>query len=318
MKYFLVTICMLASSLLTQPAFCQFGTPDPGKEERLGREIVQRWKVGTKLSAIGGVVQGLTITIPVPTNWDEQTVKIVEEDFTRNVLNVSYRDLRDGVRQMVVRVPRVQPGKEVQALVTFEVTTREVLAPKETSIYLVPKRLTRDVSKHLATSPYINSRHSTIRNKATELAKQDGTARERVEATYDWVRENIEYQNLALKGAVETLRDKKGGGEDLVNLFVALCRANKIPARIVWVQGHYYAEFYLQDEEGEGFWFPCQVAGNRDFGGVSDVRPILQKGDNIQVPEKKERVRFVPELVKGKASRGRPRVTFVRELLPNE
>ena len=39
---------------------------------------------------------------------------------------------------------------------------------------------------------------------------------------------------------------------------------------------------------------------------------ILQKGDNIEVPELKEPQRFVAEFVKGK---GRPQVSFVRQVM---
>ena len=48
------------------------------------------------------------------------------------------------------------------------------------------------------------------------------------------------------------------------------------------------------------------------------MRPILQKGDNFKVPEKKERQRYVAEFLRGNNRRGggRPVVTFVREALP--
>ena len=40
--------------------------------------------------------------------------------------------------------------------------------------------------------------------------------------------------------------------DDLVGLFVAMCRSLKIPARMVWVPDYSYAEFYLEDAEGKG------------------------------------------------------------------
>jgi hypothetical protein len=78
-----------------------------------------------------------------------------------------------------------------------------------------------------------------------------------------------------------------------------------------------YAEFYLMDDQGVGRWYPCQVAGPRDFGGLSDNRLILQKGENITVPEERGAQRFVPEFLRGKGP-GSPRVEFVRKLLPAE
>jgi hypothetical protein len=48
---------------------------------------------------------------------------------------------------------------------------------------------------------------------------------------------------------------------------------------------------------------------------MPELRPILQKGDNFMVPEKKGPQRYVAEFLKGStlAGGGRPEVTFVRE-----
>ena len=90
--------------------------------------------------------------------------------------------------------------------------------------------------------------------------------------------------------------------------------ANAIPARTVWVPGHCYPEFYLVDEQGTGYWFPCQAAGARDFGGIGEHRPILQKGDNFTDPDRPSRkLRYVSEFVTGKG--GRPQVQFIREAI---
>ena len=285
---------------------------------QLGDPVVQRWQVGAVVQAPNGPVRNLLITIPIPTDWPEQTVKVLEEEISPNVGQVGYRVVADGVKQMLVGIPAVPPGGEVHAVLTFEITTYQVLPPDDTSGLVVPRNPPRDVRRHLGISPFINSRHRAIRRKVTEVVADQESAWDQVEAIYDWVRENIETNNEPLKGANQTLDDSAGSGEDLVNLFVAMCRAHRVPARIVWVQGHYYPEFYLQDADGEGHWFPCQVAGNREFGGITEVRPILQRGDNIKVPEKKEPYRYVPELVKGAAGGGRPSVKFVRELLPTE
>jgi hypothetical protein len=48
------------------------------------------------------------------------------------------------------------------------------------------------------------------------------------------------------------------------------------------------------------------------FGTVSNDGMILQKGDSIEVPEKKEPQRFIAEFVKGK---GRPQVSFMRQVV---
>ncbi len=89
-----------------------------------------------------------------------------------------------------------------------------------------------------------------------------------------------------------------------------------VPARTVWVYGHCYAEFYLEDDHGQGRWFPCQLVGDRAYGEMADTRLILHKGDNFRVPEHQGRQRFVAEFLHGKGGGGQPQVNFVRQLLP--
>src|SRR6187397_2843637 len=101
-------------------------------------------------------------------------------------------------------------------------------------------------------------------------------------------------------------------------LFIALCRANKIPARMVWVEGHAYPEFYLEEADGKGFWYPCESAGAHAFGGMPLARTILQKGDNFKVPERKERLRYASDYLIGvPASRdsGQPTCNFLHQEL---
>jgi hypothetical protein len=95
-----------------------------------------------------------------------------------------------------------------------------------------------------------------------------------------------------------------------------MCRAEGIPARTVWVEGHCYPEFYLVDAKGNGWWFPCQAAGTRAFGGMPDQLPILQKGDAFRDPDRPGKsLRYVSEFVRGSAVEGggSPKVTWIRE-----
>ena len=314
-------LCIIVVGIAFSPinAFAQFEKDKAqGKGIRFGKEVVQRWRVGVKVNANAGSVKGVFITIPIPTEWPEQGVKSSDEDFTKNVNRTKYRFLDGGVKQMLVSVPSVRTGDEARSIVTLEVSSRVILPPKDTSIFVIPKKSPRAILKYLGASPYINCRHSSIRNQAKEIIKDIEGGWKKAEAIYDFTRHKIELgdDNEKLQGALDTLREKKGKGEDKVNLFVALCRAAKIPSRIVWVEGGFYGEVYLNDDDGKGHWLPADVIGNSTFGSIANPKPILQKGDNIKVPEYKERLRYVPELVKGKKGGGKPSVTFVRELLP--
>jgi hypothetical protein len=86
---------------------------------------------------------------------------------------------------------------------------------------------------------------------------------------------------------------------------------------MVWVDGHQYAEFYLEDADGAGHWYPVQSAGTRAFGEMPTPKVILQKGDNFRVPERRrERLRYASDYTLLLAEpRFKPKVQYIREQL---
>jgi hypothetical protein len=315
-----VRLLLLAAvaALLTNTATAQFVEAPSDKGPKLDRQSTVRIKVGVVVKANGGLLHHIVATAPVPTDWPEQRVSIAKEDVSSAVKSVTYRNITGGggLKQMVVEIPQLPPGVEAHALVTFELARSTLAAPSDTSIFKVPKKVDRGLSLDLGPSPYIESRHPKIVSAAKEAVADKDTDWQKVEAIYDWVREHVTYSSGELKGAARALYEKKGDTDELTSLFIAMCRANKIPARTVFVPGHCYAEFYLLDDDGEGHWFPCQPAGARSFGAIDEVRPILQKGDNFKNPENpKERQRFVTEYFTAAGRGGKPDVKFFSELV---
>jgi hypothetical protein len=310
------TIATSPSTTSSAPASsglsANFGNVVPGATSDDGREETTYWRVGMRISADAGNCLNLLGTIPVPRQWHDQQVRIVEEDISPNIPRVAYRTIDEGADQMVIAIPGLRRGEKAHALVTFEVKRKAGVVPADTTQFVLPTKMPRQVRFYLGASPYIETRHPKIKQLAKELDHPELTAWEQVEKIYDEVRERVEYRNGELKGAVAALQDGNGDCEELTSLFIAVCRAKGIPARTVWVPDHCYPEFYLEDHDGEGHWFPCQAAGTRAFGYMPDPRPILQKGDNFKVPEKKDRQRYVAEFFTGKKSP--PTVNFVREL----
>jgi transglutaminase-like putative cysteine protease len=140
----------------------------------------------------------------------------------------------------------------------------------------------------------------------------------RVEALYDYTQKHISYEAGAPdKSALDTLQDGKADCHGLAALFVAMCRTNKVPARMVWVDGHQYAEFCLVDEHNKPHWYPVQSAGARAFGEMPVPKLILQKGDKFVVPERRrEQMRYASDFTTLKATAGnKPSVKYVREQL---
>jgi hypothetical protein len=304
-------------SVAATPAFAQFEAAKQDGGPRIDKTLVQKLKIGIEVTAEGGPCRGIHATLPIPGEWPEQKVRIGEEKTTPSVRKLQYRKLAMGVEQMIVDIPYLRAGEKASAMVIFEVERSSLLPPENTSIYKIPTRLDRQLSIYLGSSPYIETWHPQIVRLARE-AGADKEGWEKVEAIYDLTREKVEYKAGELKGAARALADGTGDCEELTSLFIALCRNNHIPARMVWVHEHCYPEFYLTDDSGKGYWFPCQAAGTRSFGGIPEHRPILQKGDNFRDPDRpREPLRYVSEFVKGAASKGggKPRVEFVREIV---
>jgi len=315
MKYNGILACVVVA-WFAGPANAQFVKDDPNGPQ-VGQTAVQQIRIGMTIKATGGPCFGVLGTVPVPMDWPEQRVRIVEEDITPGVKTM-YRMVGGTAKQLVVNVPRIRANEEARAIITFEVTRSTLTPPEDTAGFEIPtsRQLERDQRIFLGQSPYIESRHRTITSNAREIVGQQETAWDKVEALYDWSRDKVSYQEGSLKGALKALQDGTGDCEDISSLFIALCRAEDIPARTVWVHGHCYPEFLLVDAEGEGHWFPCQAAGTRSFGGIPEQRPILQKGDNFRTLERpKEVLRYVSPFLTVKAVDGvsAPSYRFIRE-----
>jgi len=281
---------------------------------KLGSVHTQQLKVGLVVSAGQKACKGILCTTPVPIEWPEQQVKVMDEEVTAHIGNISYRMVGGTVRQMVVEIPHLAKGEEARAIITFEITRHQLIAPDDTSMLKLPEKPSRQLKAFLGVSPGTETRAAKIKALSKEVGADAESDWERVEAYYDWVRENIEYKNGDFRGAMQALKDGYGDCEEMTALFCALCRAGGIPARTVWVPGHCYPEFYLEDEEGIGYWFPCQAAGARAFGGIPELRPIFQKGDNFITAERpREKMRYVSEFLTGVG--GAPKYHFIREVL---
>jgi transglutaminase-like putative cysteine protease len=307
---------MMMLSAARAEAQQQFGEPET-KGPRLGPMQTQLLAVGMIVAAEGGPCQGIIASASVPTDWPEQQVAEASRDISPSVRDVEYRNV-GSVRQMAVSMPFIAAGDQCKAVVVYEVKRYALLPPADTSIFVLPntKKLKLDQRVFLAPSPHIEPTNARIKALAKETFKTKESAWEKVEALYDYVRAHVEFVSGPLKTTMQTLKEGKGDSEELSSLFVAFCRACDVPARLVFLAcpGHCYAEFYLEDGDGKGYWLPCRPAGNREFGGMNEFRPIIQKGDSFTLPDRpRERLRFVNEHLTGAG--GRPNVKFIRELV---
>ncbi len=123
---------------------------------------------------------------------------------------------------------------------------------------------------------YIEKDHRQIQQIADDI--EGDTEIDIVKNIYDYVLDNMEYKSLGRKnfGAVKAVQLGKGDCTEYSDLFVALCRARNIPARVMsgYTAGfapastrHNWAEVYLQ----EYGWVPFDPSNG-------DVRNTLIRG----------------------------------------
>lgn len=252
------------------------------------------WEIGLEITAHENC-SNLRALFPVPLDWPEQTVAIVGEDSTANVTRTELGRDENGARRMSLWIAGLAAGEQAHVLLRLEITRRPQNVPGDTASLVFAKKPPREVKAWLVPSPQIESRSRVIRDLADSLPIDASLpAWSQVELIYDWVRDNIRYEFAAQnRSCLECLESRKGDCGEMTGLFVALCRARGIPARSVWIPDHAYPEFYLEDAAGNGHWFPCQVAGSRDFGGLAESRPALQKGDRYRLPGQRDESRFL-------------------------
>ena len=323
----IITLLLVASTVIAVPPKRQLpkssadkaADDDPASAPKYGTPTTTRFRVGAEITATNGACRGIVAMVTVPLECAEQKVTIIDEDFSPEIGEVTYRELAGGeVRQMLISVPRLNNGVTAHAIVTCEVSTSPVLPPEKTDELKIPKKIPSRLKIFTLPSPFIEIRHPQILalNKevmgSVETAANDWT---KIEAIYDAVLKKIDYVEGPDKGAAEALKDRQADCQGRSAVFIALCRVNKIPARMVWVNGHCYPEFYLEHVEGAGHWYPCESAGSRAFGEMPLCRTILQKGDNFRVPERKEKLRYASDFMIGLPTPGggKPKTKYIRE-----
>jgi len=269
------------------------------------RPVESVWEFGLKLSAPANA-QGITATVPIPMTWPEQEIEILSEEKSQGVGAIRFRNPTKQTQQFSFSVNRMTAGQPEMAVIRFKIKKSFITSPENTSEFTRGGKLPSAVKQFLKPSPYIESNSKEIRKIASELEDESLNAWSQVEKNYVWVRENIEYKfDKQIHSCLRALDVKHGDCEELSSLFIAICRAQGIPARAVWIPGHTYPEFYLTDANKDGTWFPCQAAGTYAFGEMPEPRPILQKGDRFRVAGQRQEVRYLrPTLVAKQAPQG--------------
>ena len=139
-----------------------------------------------------------------------------------------------------------------------------------------------NIEDFLKSEKYIEVNTPEIQQIANSIKETDQIRM--IHNIYNYVVENIEYGGYGAndKGAVQTLKDKKGDCGDYADLFVAICRAKNIPARRILgymaeytvTPKHAWAEVYL-NKYG---WVPFDPT----MGDVKDAATRNKRFKNLE------------------------------------
>jgi transglutaminase-like putative cysteine protease len=287
-----------------------------------GRPQSRGFRVGVVIKTGRQPIKDVLAHIPVPQEWPEQEVGIFKDEVPGN-FEVQEVEQLQGLQRLVLHGRSIESKQTVVALMTYKVTTKVINQPSDTSIFRLPDHKDKAVKGFLMTSEGINFRNKKLRKQAEELASSADSDWGKAQAIYDWVRDNIEQlpevANARYLGAQAAFVKGEGFSDDVVSLFIAMCRSVRIPARTVYYDTGSYAEFMLDDGAGNHHWFPCDLVGLPAFGKTVEPKLILQKGDSIKVPGEKGRRKFVPAtgICKGISGTVSPKaMNFVREPRP--
>ena len=136
-------------------------------------------------------------------------------------------------------------------------TKSNVSKAKTKSVSIGKTSINEALRKYLSSTKNCQVKNKDIQNLAKTLTSKLKTDYEKGKKLFNWVRDNIHYKKYrnTLRGAVKTLKAKKGNCVDQSHLLIALSRASGIPARYVkgdnckftsgYVSGHIWTQLYI-------------------------------------------------------------------------
>jgi hypothetical protein len=206
-------------------------------------------------------------------------------------------------------------GQVIHAAAIYKLRVKKSYFGYQQDQFPLAQKVSKELGKvYLGESPGIQSRDKLVKELHDELVSPSDHPWEKAKKFHGWVWENITPQRGYYTNVVAALKNKVGDCEERAAVFVALCRYAGIPARLVWVPNHNWAEFWLHDEKGEGHWIPAHTSCYSWLGWTGAHEVVLQKGDKLYVPEDRKPQRLLADWMQWQG--GRPKVRYGAELRP--
>lgn len=228
-----------------------------------------------------GFAAHVRASTPVPVFHPEQRV----EDLGLETQGCEARihAVAAGVGQLVVSAAAINPGAVLRATARFRLSiAKQYFGHERERFPRVQAKPAPEIRGYLLDSPGIQTSSPQVRRLlATIRGAGDEHAWDLARRCWTWVRENIRPLIGPYTNVVRAIDDRIGDCEEMAGVFVALCRRAGIPARLVWVPNHAWAEFHLVDEYGVGHWIPAHTACYPWFGWTGVHELVIQKGDRV-------------------------------------
>lgn len=246
----------------------------------LGSAETRNLKVSVHVSnqAADAASSNIRLEIPLLGDLDSPYQVTLKESFSHEAVELKESDL--GNRIAVFQITSLAPGAKEIITLNYNVNVH----PMTSNSSYKPYEAGSAAAVYLQPAQKIESDHPEIISQARQLTAGLTDEREKALAIFKFVIAHLKYDlNSASrnKGALNALNSRSGVCEDYASLFVALCRASGIPARVVngytdpkgrgeiWnlsagetvsLSGyrHSWAEFYLE----ETGWLPADPTMN--------------------------------------------------------
>ena len=222
-----------------------------------------------------------------------------------------------GVAQLVVSAAAISAGTVLRATARYRLAVaKQYFGHQSERFPRVQAKPAPEIrGDYLLNSPGIETGSSQVqRLLAAVRGPGDEHPWDLARRCWTWVRENIRPQIGPYTSVARAIDDRIGDCEEMAGVFVALCRRAGIPARLVWVPNHAWAEFHLVDEYGVGHWIPAHTACYSWFGWTGVHELVIQKGDRVTPVQTRTPQRLLEDW--GQAMGPRPEFHWTAELTP--
>ena len=254
--------------------------------------------VTTEIKTTGrGSARNLIATTVLPSEFPEQS--IVGDKAGKlegNASAVRVQPLVDGARQLLMSVDRIENGQVNVARSTLRVKlSKSYFGFKRDQFPIDQSAGVRRAKPWLANSPGIRIRSAAISKIVSMVKEAHSHPWDRAIEFQKWVFKNIKGRPQVYTSVDAAIKKGVGDCEERACTFIALCRNAGVPARLVWVPSHCWAEILLIDTKGVLNWIPVHTAGYSWFGWTGVHEVVLQKGDSIPNLQSRKKIRLVSD-----------------------